>query len=122
MNMQNNPDGLRSSKVIASGETDMESIRARVHGELVQLAIPVLKLYHSDLYRDAVWMQKYVTEETPTPYHFFFGVRNTGTSIGTDLTLVRYGNTAVYCVTLVQAQRIELRIERESSSGWTEVL
>lgn len=98
--MQNTPDGLRSSKVIAYGDTDLESIRARVHGELVKLASPVVQHYQSDLYHDASWLQKYLTEETVFPWAFFYGVRDTGTSIGTDLDLVRYSNTFVYRVTV----------------------
>lgn len=83
-------------KTLIAGETDMDSIRARISGELVQMAIPVLKSYFSDFYRDVQWLMKYVTEPIDTV--FFFGVSDTGTSIGDDLPLVRQGNDTTYRV------------------------
>jgi len=66
-----------------------ESANAKLFGELVKLATPVVESYHSDLYYDAHWIGKYVPYEVTA---FYYAVRNTGTSIGQDKVVV---NTSV---------------------------
>lgn len=78
-----------------------EQIRAFVFGELFKLAVPYLRSYTSDLYHDATWIKTWVKGPTT----FYWGVRKTGTSIGTDETYVSIGNEKVYRITLIREGR-----------------
>ncbi len=60
------------------------AIRARLFGVLAAKTCRHIEAYHSDLYHDAMWLHDYV--DGPTT--FFFGVRPTGTHVGTDCLLV----------------------------------
>ena len=59
-------------------------VRQHIFGELIKLAQDKIKHYHSDLYHDVHWLDKYFTE----PMTFYFGVDDCGTAIGTDKDLV----------------------------------
>lgn len=58
---------------------DLErTLRARLFGEMVALAQPVVDEYHSDLYHDVHWIDEHVNGETA----FWFAVRTSGTHVG----------------------------------------
>ncbi len=54
------------------------AIRARLFGEMVTRAMPLIEHYASDLYHDAHWIDKYVNGETT----FYFAPRTWGSHIG----------------------------------------
>ena len=60
------------------------AVKALMFGELVKLAIPVVKHYQSDLFHDALWIEKLTG-----PAEFYFIVRTWGTHIGTDFDIVK---------------------------------
>ncbi len=51
-------------------------------GELLKIAMPVVKAFHSDLYSDALWLRSHLTDET-TQLTFYYQVRECGTLIST---------------------------------------
>lgn len=61
--------------------TEVSQSRAASFGELVKLAIPHIKHYHSDLFHDAVWLENNMSGES---FAFYWSVSDTGTSIGTE--------------------------------------
>lgn len=64
-------------------ETIEDPVQTLLWGHLYRLAHPVVSLEHgypSDLYRDALWIDKWVTG----PCVFFFAVHEFGTHIGMD--------------------------------------
>lgn len=64
---------------------DVAAVRQFVFAEMVKLAAPVLTHYHSDLYHDALWLNEHVNG---TRAVFAWSFNGTGTTIGTDETLV----------------------------------
>ncbi len=64
-----------------SHATDVRPALSLMFGELVKLAAPVLTHFHGDLYHDALWLHQHVTGDTFT---FYWSVRATGTTIGTE--------------------------------------
>lgn len=56
----------------------VQDVRPKVFGELVKLATPHLKGFHSDLYHDAIWLQERMTGDAFTFYYTF---NNSGTDI-----------------------------------------
>lgn len=64
--------------------TDVRGVASLVFGHLMKLALPVITAYHSDLYHDALWLDKYLAGASFT---FYWAVRETGTQIGTDESL-----------------------------------
>lgn len=81
-------------------ETFTESTRGQLFARLLDLAFPMVEHYKGDLYSDALWLGKYV--DGPTV--FFYGVRETGTHIGTDGDLIMPYNRVTY--------RVEVKRER----------
>lgn len=77
------------------------SVRAKVFGVLVRLAAPIVDHYHGDLYHDAHWLDDHVEG----PMHFYFGVRDTGTAIGTDRDLIVKYNTDAWRIDLTVTPR-----------------
>lgn len=77
--------------------TGIESAVAQVFGRLLNLGLPLFTHYHSDLYHDALWLQKYLKGPSIV---FYFGIRPAGTSIGTDVELVRGYYAKAYRVTV----------------------
>lgn len=85
---------------------------SQLFGQMVVLAQPVIAHYHGDLYNDAMWIHKHLPAQLPqggwpipadqdhSVFIFYYGVRDTGTSIGTDLDLVSYNNPNVYMFTV----------------------
>lgn len=67
--------GYESYKVELS-----ESDCARAFGELLQLAEGTVKHFTSDLYHDAMWLHENLPGKHGT--EFYYGVRESGTSIG----------------------------------------
>jgi hypothetical protein len=65
--------------------SDMDHMRAKLFGMLVERGAPLVEHYRSDFYRDAQWMMEHVNG----PLVFWFGADECGTAIGTDRTLVR---------------------------------
>lgn len=65
---------------IGFGDVGIEAEVARVFGFLAEKAGPVVKHYHSDLYHDAQWLEKYLFGDSFT---FYWAVREYGTHIGT---------------------------------------
>lgn len=66
---------------LAGNEDFTDSVNAYTFGYLITLADGVVKRYHSDLYRDAQWLEKHLTG----PMTFYYVVRENGTHIGCDL-------------------------------------
>lgn len=93
---------MRSPEVVSQrlchGETssELESAKARIFGELVRLAAPVLSRYHSDLYYDAKWLDENITR----PCVFYYGVRDSGTHIGNDRSLIEKHSDVFYIMIL----------------------
>jgi hypothetical protein len=73
-----------------------DSVRAALFGVLVELAAPVVEHYRGDLYHDVHWIDRHATG----PLRFYYGVRDTGTGIGTDRDLVVNHNTLAWQVDL----------------------
>jgi hypothetical protein len=67
-----------------------DTIRAALFGAMLDRA-GVVERYRSDLYRDALWVNQYVTG----PITFYFVVRQWGTHIGTDADCMRATHTAM---------------------------
>lgn len=55
-----------------------ESLLPRIFGHMVQLATPVVKEFHGDLFHDAEWLRKNIDG----PCSFEFLVRTSGTNVG----------------------------------------
>lgn len=89
LDMVDNPDDYYFGPRIPG--PDQDSFRAQIFHELAKLSMGTVVHYLSDFYRDAIWLKTYVTGDAFT---FYFGFRDTGTSIGTDADLVKYGNSA----------------------------
>lgn len=123
------PIGQPTVKRLTNGDFN-DQVLAYLFGELVQLASPFVTNYHSDLFRDAEYLQKFVTG----PATFFYRVRPYGTHIGTDLSLVAQGfdplTERLYRVELAQTDRLgwwEMTLTRLGPEGlvdapvWPEV-
>ena len=63
---------------------DAAALHQRIFGFLVQMAAPVVKEYHGDLFHDARWLTNNVTG----PGSFLFCVRHSGTNIGHSARLM----------------------------------
>lgn len=70
---------------------------AQVFGRLLNLGVPLLTHFHSDLYHDALWLQEHLTGTECT---FFYGVRQTGTLVGFSLEYVKPYSTRTFAVTV----------------------
>jgi hypothetical protein len=57
-------------------------IPQRVFGELIQIAAPVVKHYHSDMYHDAIMLQRHITDDSIVT--FTYVVRDNGTHLNID--------------------------------------
>lgn len=84
---------------LCSGNSVRDVPRQLIFGQLVKLACPVVSHYHSDLYHDAMWLNSHIPDGMYRMV-FFYGVRSTGTSIGTDHQLVATSNDHVYRITV----------------------
>ena len=71
-------------QTIGADNDNLEVLRPRVFGILADIAWPVVNNYRSDLYHDAMWLNDYLSLNS----YFYFSVDNSGTSIGTDDTLI----------------------------------
>lgn len=71
---------------------------ARVFGELLRLAEGNVKAYTSDLYHDAMWLRENVAGKPGTS--FYYGVRESGTSLAWSVFTVRASCPAVWRVTV----------------------
>jgi hypothetical protein len=67
---------------------NLTDIRQGVFGHLARLAAPIIEHYHSDLYWDAMWIEKHLTADAGDTFSFYFSIDNCGTLIGTDAELV----------------------------------
>lgn len=92
-----------STKVRLYGWTDnMQEAKGPVcrgvFGEMVKLATPIVKVYVGDLHADAMWLTEHLLSEDDSLYvsGFYFSVREYGTFIGTDRSLVRIGAEHLY--------------------------
>lgn len=63
-----------------SREFDGGYLHQRIFGTLVQLAAPVVKEFHGDLFHDASWIKDHVDG----PGTFYFVVRHSGTHVGSS--------------------------------------
>lgn len=80
-----------------SYKTEFEATdRAVLFGKLVELASGVVKLWSSDLYHDAMWLSEHMVGHGVV---FYFGVRETGTSLDKSEANVSAFNDSVYRVT-----------------------
>lgn len=84
--------------------TPPTTVHSVLFGELVKLAQPHVKRFHSDLYHDAQWIERHVTG----PLTFYFGVGEYGTNIGTDQELVGYlhADGGLYEVTVTHEEGV----------------
>ena len=82
-----------------------------VYGHLVKLAAPVMQRYWSDLYHDAMWVDKYVRGER---FSFYYSVGESGTGIGTDEVALYRANGYRVTVWAEQGRRITLTVEHVS--------
>ena len=81
---------------------------ARIFGAMAEVAGPILEHYHSDLYHDAMFIKRTVQDLVPfEPVEFYYGIRNTGTSIAENLEVVNMMQQEV-----VLHVKIELTDER----------
>ena len=97
-------------------EATLVAVRAAVFGILVQLAAPTVRHYHSDLFHDANWLTKHVVLPDSPAWmegHFLttfaYGVRDTGTDIGTDIELIKRHNERVF----------QVIVSRDEGGLWT---
>jgi hypothetical protein len=63
-------------------EGDARSIRALLFGAMLDKAEPIVQHYRSDLYHDALWIDKHVNGE----FTWYWMLRKHGTHVGTDLS------------------------------------
>ncbi len=86
-----------------------DAVQAALFGHLVTLATDVVNDYRSDLFRDAQW----ILEHVKGPMTFYYGVRDCGTSIGTDLaTSPRFTVSTFTALTWSTAIRTNQRTTR----------
>ena len=83
-NTKSNPALVELAKWHKPTDPFPTNVTAKLFGHLVQEAMPVLQNYHSDLYHDALWLDRNVTGETT----FYYAVDDMGTSIGQERDLV----------------------------------
>jgi hypothetical protein len=62
-------------------QDEARSIRALLFGAMLDRAENVVQAYRSDLFHDALWLDKYVTGE----FSWYWMLRRHGTHVGTDL-------------------------------------
>lgn len=76
-------------------------------GHMVKISQPFIAAYHSDLYHDAMWLNRHVAGEAS----FYWMPRECGTNIGTDPKLVGHGsNGALF--------RVDVHREPERGLMW----
>jgi hypothetical protein len=63
-------------------EGDARSIRALLFGAMLDRAELIVQHYRSDLFHDALWIEKHVTGE----FSWYWMLRKHGTHVGTDLS------------------------------------
>jgi hypothetical protein len=68
--------------IIGNTTQDLSSVRQLVFGELAEIAQPIVKEYHSDLYWDAIWLHANLSG-TGT-FRFFWSCDKSGTAITQD--------------------------------------
>lgn len=77
-------DFIGSDGVFKRGQFNSH-LGCNIFGFLAETAGPILRHYHSDLYHDALFIQHLVDEwDLKEPVEFYWGVRDTGTSISHD--------------------------------------
>ncbi len=90
------PSNLRIPATIIRDKDEPQSIFERL--VLFGREHEMPSSYVGDLYHDALYLQKYIAELLTDGY-FYFGLRYTGTSIGTDWTLVEpYNLHTALCI------------------------
>ena len=79
--MPGSEEGPETVELVGWGSFDdlADRIRADVFGVLVQKAMPIIENYHSDLYRDAQWLQQNLAKDGLM--QFTYGVRKNGTHL-----------------------------------------
>jgi len=82
------------------------AILARTFGVMVELSLPVVKEYHSDLFHDSTWLRENVKGEMT----FDFVVRTSGTHVGDS---AKYGITSPGAV----GYRMTLRADTRGRDG-----
>lgn len=101
--------GTIETVTLTNGEFDNDgearSLRALLFGAMLDRAESVVKHYRSDLFHDALWIEKYVASEMA----WFWMVRTYGTHIGTDLgaaytTWGKDADNVTYKVTLTKTR------------------
>lgn len=68
-----------------------DAVRALLFGELVKRALPIRKMYHSDFFHDAVWVNENVRDAT----EFFYIARDAGSETTRSLDLVKYHSSEI---------------------------
>ena len=89
---------------------ELRSLRVAVFGHLVGFAENVVKMHRGDLFHDAMWLDEWMTGEaveSDTGFTFCYGVRESGTGIGTDRALIESYND--------QSWRLNVR---RNKRGW----
>lgn len=83
---------------------DADNLHQRIFGFLVQMAAPVVKEYHGDLFHDAEWVRANVTGPNEAG-SFLFCVRHSGTNIGPFAKFMYESlayDAALYALTLTE--------------------
>jgi hypothetical protein len=108
MHTELNDNPIRDNQpiFIRSGEGQInDSILSGIFREMFRRAVPVVKFYEGDLFHDALWIKANIAGPSEDRQGFYYGVRDTGTSIGFDESLVSYSNKITYYVVLTQTER-----------------
>lgn len=74
------------------------SVKAILFGEMVRKVSPHVNFYLSDYYHDVHW----IDENIKAMATFYYGCRDTGTSLGTDRDLVVANNKRAWKIDLIQ--------------------
>lgn len=84
-----------------TGRITVDESANLVFGHLARIAAPIVRCYWSDLYHDAMWLQKHMTGESFT---FAWSVDDCGTLIGTDTIAAQRDNRFIFTVTAIDGE------------------
>jgi hypothetical protein len=86
---------------------DCQLAKPQVFAVLHQLTHERVQHYQGDYYHDALWIERHVPAHVGrgVTFSFYYGARDTGTSIGDDFALVAIGNEHVWEVQITCKDR-----------------
>lgn len=89
------------------------SIKQLTFGELVKLATPVLKRYHSDLWHDAKWLELHLQDNAQEGVTWYYATCDSGTAIGTERSYI-----AIRIEGHAEGQLWRCRIMQDGKGAW----